>query len=83
VTHEQSAQYIVTGYDEYIKDNYNALVVEQEDIEGAKNAVSRLIEDKVLREEIIRNGYETAKSWSDWEKSIDTLEKLYFSDLAQ
>ena len=73
----------VTGYDEYIKDEYNALVVEQEDIEGAKNAVSRLIEDKVLREEIIRNSYETAKSWSDWEKSIDTLEKLYFSNLAQ
>ncbi len=65
----------VTGYDEYIRNGYNALVVDQGDIEGARNAVKKLIDDKDLRNKIIRGGYETAKKWS-WEKSIDHLIKV-------
>jgi len=69
----------VTGYDEYIIDGFNALVVEERDIEGAKKAVQRLMADPELRQKIILNGLETAKMWSDWEKSIDLLERLYLS----
>ncbi len=65
----------VTGYDEYIKNGHNALVVEQGDIDGAKKAVQRLIDDKSLREKLIANGFETASQWN-WERSIDLLEKM-------
>jgi len=65
----------VTGYDEYIKDGYNALVVKQGDTKGARMAVERLIKDKGLREKLIQNGFRTAKEWS-WDRSIDFLEKV-------
>jgi O-antigen biosynthesis protein len=68
----------VTGYDEYIKDDCNALVVEQGDIEGARDAVNKLISDKRLMERIIQGGYETAKNWN-WGRStkllIDIIDK--------
>lgn len=66
----------VTGYDEYIVDNYNALVVEPGDVEGAHNAVKKLIEDKELREKLAENGYKTAMQWK-WDESIDLLEQVF------
>ena len=70
----------VTGYDEYIEDGYNALVVEQGDVEGAHRALERLLSDSKLRENIISNGHRTAEEWK-WEPSIDTLEKLFFGSV--
>jgi glycosyltransferase involved in cell wall biosynthesis len=69
----------VTGYDEYIKNEHNALVVEQGDVEGAKKVVQRLIDDKALREKLIENGYKTSREWS-WDKSIKLLEKVISGD---
>jgi len=66
----------VTGYDEYITDEYNALVVESYDIDGVKNALNRLINDKELRCKLIENGRTTANEWK-WEPSIDILEKMF------
>ncbi|WP_309120828.1 glycosyltransferase [Paenibacillus sp.] len=66
----------VTGYDEYIVDEYNALVVKQGDIEGAKAAVKRLIEDSELRSKLIMNGKKTADQWK-WEPTIDKLEAIF------
>jgi glycosyltransferase involved in cell wall biosynthesis len=65
----------VTGYDEYIVNGDNALVVEQGDISGAQKAVKRLMDDSTLREKLIMNGYKTAKEWN-WDHSIDLLEKV-------
>ncbi|MEI7749372.1 MAG: glycosyltransferase family 4 protein [Candidatus Moraniibacteriota bacterium] len=65
----------VTGYDEYIIDGYNALVVEQGDVASAKKAVERLMNDSSLREKLIANGYKTAKEW-DWNRSVDLLEAV-------
>jgi O-antigen biosynthesis protein len=64
----------VTGYDEYIKNGVNALVVGQGDVAGAKKAVEKLIYDSRLREKLIRNGHSTARRWG-WNRSIDLLEK--------
>ncbi|MBC8578932.1 glycosyltransferase [Zhenhengia yiwuensis] len=66
----------VTGYDEYITNEYNALVVEQGDVEGAHQALRRLLEDQVLRQQLVMNGYKTASEWK-WEPSIDILENIY------
>jgi glycosyltransferase involved in cell wall biosynthesis len=65
----------VTGYDEYIKNEENALVVGQRDVIGAKKAVEKLISDKDLREKLIENGFTTAAEWN-WNRSIDLLEKV-------
>ncbi len=64
----------VTGYDEYIKDGDNALVVEQGDFQAAKKAIEKLIADKELRQKLIANGKETVQKWS-WEKTGEFLEK--------
>lgn len=64
----------VMGYDEYIKNGVNALVVEQGDVSGAREAVAKLIDDKTLRGELISHGEKTAKEWS-WDHSVDMLEK--------
>lgn len=65
----------VTGYDEYIIDRKNALVVEQGDIIGAKNAIRELINKPELKNAIIREGFITAKKWS-WKNSLEILIKL-------
>jgi len=66
----------VTGYDEYIVEEENALVVDALDIEGARAAVQRLIDDDALRQRLIEAGAQTARNW-DWESSVDTLETFY------
>jgi len=68
----------VTGIEEYIVDGYNAIVVEQGDIKGARDAIKRLIEDDKLRLQLSENGKETAKQWR-WESTIDLLESLFYT----
>jgi len=46
----------VTGYDEYITDGFNALVVDPLDVQAASDAVKRLIEDKALYSKLVANG---------------------------
>ena len=64
-----------TGYDEYIEHNKNALVVEMSDVQGATAAVKSLIYDKILREKLIKEGYETVKNWS-WDASLQLLKTI-------
>ncbi|MEW6068865.1 MAG: glycosyltransferase family 4 protein [Nitrospirota bacterium] len=71
----------VTGYDEYIVDGENAIVVDPTNIDQARSAVLKIMEDRELREKLKKNGLETAKQW-DWEKSIDKLEQ-YFMEIAE
>jgi glycosyltransferase involved in cell wall biosynthesis len=70
----------VTGYDEYIKDEYNALVVEQGDVDGARKAIQRLISDNDLKSALIANGKKTVEEWN-WDSSIDKLEKYFYNVL--
>lgn len=65
----------VTGYDEYIENEKNALVVEMGDVNAAKIAIQRLIVDGKLRSSLIENGFETARTWT-WKKSIESLENM-------
>jgi glycosyltransferase involved in cell wall biosynthesis len=66
----------VTGIDEYIIDNYNALIVEEGDVDGAHNALRKLIESNEFRLQLIRNGKITAGKWK-WEPTIEILERLF------
>ncbi len=65
----------VTGYDEYIVNEFNALVVEQGDINSAKSAVERLIKDKLLRSSLIQAGFDTVTQWS-WNRSSHAMLNL-------
>jgi len=66
----------ITGHEEYMKDGENALMVAPDDIEGARSAVQRLIEDRELRERLRTNGLKTA-AMRTWEPAIDRLEEYF------
>lgn len=68
----------VTGYDEYIKDGYNALVIPNGNIDLAHQALKRLISDNDLYNKLQSNGKLTAHSMK-WDNSIDKLETFYQS----
>jgi O-antigen biosynthesis protein len=70
----------VTGYDEYIVDGYNALVVDSGDVPAGRSAVLRLINEPELRKSLIENGKKTAAEWN-WESSVDKLEKYFIGVL--
>jgi len=72
----------VTGYDEYIVDGYNALVVDPLDVSAATEAVHRLIYDKSTYDLLVENGKKTASEWP-WEQSIDVLETHYAETLGK
>lgn len=66
----------VTGYDEYIEDEVNALVVDANKPLEAAQALKRLIENENLRNRLEKNGRITAENWQ-WEPSIDILEREF------
>jgi hypothetical protein len=71
----------VTGYDEYIVDGVNALVVDPLDIAAATAAVQQLVEDRDLYAKLQREGKKTAARWG-WEQTIDKLEAIFTAALA-
>lgn len=60
----------VTGYDEYIKDGYNALVTEVDNVNKTRKLLTELIENHQLYEKLRLNGKETAKQFN-WKKIIE------------
>lgn len=66
----------VTGYDEYVVDFENALVVEAGDVRGASQAVHKLLTDKKLFDRLVAEGRRTATKWR-WDPSIDRLEAFF------
>lgn len=68
----------VTGMDEYVEDGVNALVVAQGDVDGARRAVKRLIDDAALRRRLIAGGLETARRF-DWNRLSARLQQILCS----
>ncbi len=62
----------VEGCDEYAKNGYNAIVVDQGNIEAAKCAVQHLINDQALRQKLVTNGFQTARQWT-WENATKAM----------
>ena len=42
-----------------------------------KDRLKRLSVDKVLKDNLIKNGLNSAKQWNNWEKTIDKLVNIY------
>ncbi|MBD7968900.1 glycosyltransferase [Paenibacillus gallinarum] len=64
------------GVEEFVKDGINGVIIDIDDIEGARNAIKKIIEDKQYFNDIRREAIETAKEWG-WERSIDKLDALF------
>lgn len=64
------------GNSEYLKDMYNCLIYQQGNIDEAVKKIELLSNDKKLRDKIIKNGLETAKS-RDWNMIEDNIINLY------
>jgi glycosyltransferase involved in cell wall biosynthesis len=61
--------YDVTGHDEYIKHNINAIVVARDDEDMVIKSINKLKNDKVFLNNLKINASQTAKEWISWEES--------------
>lgn len=64
------------GNVEFMKDRYNCLFFEHNDINGALKCINELVDNKQLREQLIQNGLETARSRA-WENIENDIVNLY------
>jgi len=61
--------YDVTGHDEYIKNEYNGIVIKTDDEKGVVSAIARLKKDKVYLDKLKTNAIKTSEEWISWEGS--------------
>lgn len=61
--------YDVTGYDEYLKNNYNSLIAKTCDEEKVIELINKLHDDKKLLKKLKQNAIKTANEWPDWDES--------------
>jgi glycosyltransferase involved in cell wall biosynthesis len=61
-----SIVYDVTGHDEYIENDLNALVVQTDDEIGVINALNKLKSDRGLLKRLCEGGVLTARNWPAW-----------------
>lgn len=64
------------GNQEYLQDEENCLFYKRGNIEDGVRKIEHLLEDKKLRDKLIKNGLKTAKSYA-WENLEDDVVKLY------
>lgn len=70
----------VTGYDEYIKDGYNALVTEVGDIKKTREILEELINNHQLYEKLKLNGNETVKR-NNWNFLMNILIRIFNNEI--
>lgn len=71
----------VSGFDEYIRHEHNALVARMGDDDAVVEHVSRLRRDPELLAALRRNALKTAESWPSWEVSSAEFEQWIESAL--
>ncbi|MCW2983159.1 MAG: glycosyltransferase family 4 protein, partial [Conexibacter sp.] len=59
----------VTGHEDYVVHDRNALVVDWDDPVGTARALDLLARDRVLLQRLREGALETARAWPDWETS--------------
>ncbi len=64
------------GVRELVEDNFNALILKNNDVETILEKIRILISDTNLRNRLIENAYEKSKEFS-WDNTIDKLENYY------
>lgn len=74
--------YDVTGHDEYIKHNVNAIVVPKDDENSVIHAINTLKEDQEFLEKLKQEAKKTADVWIDWAESSKIFSKHVY-DIVQ
>lgn len=75
--------YAVTGFDEYIVNNENALVLPLHDEAGVVAAINRLKDDPALLARLRSNAMTTAASWPDWNAASPVFAKAVLDILSE
>lgn len=65
--------YDVTGHDEYIKHNINALVAKSGDEESVIRYLKKLNKDRELLNKLKNGAIDTARNWPNWESTSITF----------
>lgn len=68
--------YDVTGHDEYVKSEFNGLVVPVGDSKAAVGAVGRLVEDPDLLASLCSGAVETAQRWPGWDSVSEEFARV-------
>lgn len=63
----------VTGHEEYIVDDKNAIVLAKDDNEGVIQAINRLRADQALLKRLKTGALETAAAWPDWTNASEVF----------
>ena len=74
--------YMVSGHDEYIVADKNALVLPSDDEAGVVKQIGRLMQDATLLHQLKSEAQITANSWPDWDHSSATFLK-HLEDIVQ
>ncbi|GMB01257.1 glycosyltransferase [Pelosinus sp. IPA-1] len=70
-----SITYNVTGYDEYIRNEVNGIVINKDDEEQVICAINSLKNDRSRLDHLKEGASKTAKEWPDWSHSALEFEK--------
>ncbi len=68
------------GIDEYAIDGKNCLKYKKGDCDDLKDRIKTLINSTKLKNTLVKNGIETAKSYY-WDRSISKLEEVFINDI--
>ncbi len=73
--------YDVTGHDEYIRHDYNGIVINMDDEERVIAALNQLNQDRAYLNKLKQGAINTAKQWIDWEEAsriyLDCMKYIY------
>jgi O-antigen biosynthesis protein len=75
--------YDVTGHDEYIVHNENALVVKTDDENAVIRSLQQLSQDKNFLQRLKQGAMLTAKAWMDWDQSSSEFADALVSYMTQ
>lgn len=75
--------YDVTGYDEYIKDGYNAIVVKTGNEKAVLDAIYDLINNPCKLNMLKEHAIVSAQQWPDWNDSSSQFENKIFEICSQ
>jgi glycosyltransferase involved in cell wall biosynthesis len=63
----------VTGHDEYVEHDVNALVCDWDDLRGAARQLDLLARDRALLHRLRLGALETARTWPTWEQAGEVM----------
>ena len=66
----------VTGHEDYVRHDVNALVVDWDDPVGTARALDLLARDRALLARLRAGALETARAWPDWETSSGQMAEV-------